>query len=205
MTDTMSSTDVDLRRPVSRRGAGRREAICEAVFELLAEVGYDRMTMDHVAERAHASKATIYRTWTDKPEMVVDAIVQHFGEEPPPVDTGSLRGDLLDLMDRACTAANRADGDVITGLITAAGHTPALADALQRTILESKAFLFTTIVDRAIARGEVPVGTGARTLQEVMHAMIVSHKTWQCGPMAEAYAVHVVDDVLLPVLKRSPC
>jgi AcrR family transcriptional regulator len=199
----MTDTAVDVRTPIARRGAGRRQAICEAVFELLAEVGYDRMTMDHVAERAHASKATIYRTWSDKPEMVVDAIVQHFGEEPPPVDTGSLRGDLLDLMDRACAAANRADGDVITGLITAAGRTPALAKVLQRTILESKAFLFGTIVDRAIARGEVPEGTDARTLQEVTHAMIVSHKTWQCGPMTEAYAVHVVDDVLLPILKRT--
>jgi AcrR family transcriptional regulator len=198
----MTDTAVDVRTPASRRGAGRREAICEAVFELLAEVGYDRMTMDHVAERAHASKATIYRTWADKPEMVVDAIVQHFGEEPPPVDTGSLRGDLLDLMDRACTAANRADGDVITGLITAAGHTPALATAMQRTILESKAFLFQTIVARAVARGELPQGTDAATLQEVMHAMIVSRKTWQCGPMSDEFAVHVVDDVLLPVLKR---
>jgi AcrR family transcriptional regulator len=200
----VNDSEVGVRMPAQRRGAGRRGAICEAVFGLLAEVGYDRMTMDHVAERAHASKATIYRTWPDKPQMVVEAIIQHFDEaEPDAPDTGSLRGDLLALMGRACDAVNSADGDVISGLMTAAGRTPPLASALQRCLLEAKAPLFRAIVGRAAQRGEVPGGTDPALLQEVMHAMIVSHKLWQNTPMTGDYARHVVDDVLLPIMRPS--
>jgi AcrR family transcriptional regulator len=197
----VSDSEVDQCVPAQRRGPGRREAICDAVFGLLAEVGYDRMTMDHVAERAHASKATIYRTWPDKPQMVVEAIVQHFDDdEPEAPDTGSLRGDLLALMGRACDAVNSADGDVISGLMTAAGRTPALATALQRCTLEAKAPLFQAIVTQAERRGEVPAGTDPLLLQEVMHAMILSRKLWQNVPLDKKYARHVVDDVLLPIL-----
>lgn len=198
----MNANEVDLLLPIQRRGPGRREAICEAVFALLAEVGYDRMTMDHVAERAHASKATIYRTWPDKPHMVVEAIVLHFDEEEPDVpDTGSLRGDLMAVMARACVAANSADGDVISGLMTAAGRTPALASALQRCVIEAKAPLFRSIIGRAAQRGEVCAQTDPALLQEVMHAMLLSRKLWQNTPMTEEYARHVVDDVLLPILR----
>ena len=57
----------------------RQAAICEAVFELLGEVGYDRMSMDAVAARARASKATIYRAWPNKPDLVMEALVHRFG------------------------------------------------------------------------------------------------------------------------------
>lgn len=199
----MDDTGV-VRPPAQRRGPERREAICEAVFGLLAEVGYDRMTMDHVAERAHASKATIYRTWQDKPEMVVEAITRRFDDETrTPPDSGSLRADLLALMGLACDAVNSADGDVISGLMTAAGRTPPLASALRRCLTEAKAPAFREIVARAVARGEVSPQTDAGLLQEVMHAMIFSRKVWDNTPMTEEYALHVVDDVLLPVLRRT--
>ena len=62
-------------------------------LELLAEIGYDKLTIDAVAERAHASKATIYRRWSNKAELVVEAL----GTQQPNfevLDTGSLEGDL---------------------------------------------------------------------------------------------------------------
>ena len=74
----------------------RHEAICEAVFELLGEVGYDRMSMDAVAARARASKATIYRAWPTQArpgDGGCGAPLRRHAPEPP--DTGSLRGDLL--------------------------------------------------------------------------------------------------------------
>ena len=78
------------------RVAGERELeILEATLEVLAEVGYDLLTMDAVASRAKASKATLYRRWRGKPELVVAAIMAHKGDTVAP-DTGSLRGDLLE-------------------------------------------------------------------------------------------------------------
>ena len=82
-------------RPSGARAAARRQAILDAALALLMEVGYDRMSMDGLAERAHAGKATIYRHWTGKAEVVVEAIrCRKCDNFSAPPDTGSLRGDL---------------------------------------------------------------------------------------------------------------
>src|SRR3954454_20971276 len=75
----------------------RERQILDAALEVLAEVGYDRLTMDAVAQRAKASKATLYRRWNGKVSLVIDALHHHHQQETPPtpVDTGSLRGDLI--------------------------------------------------------------------------------------------------------------
>src|ERR1700710_2333484 len=82
------------------RVEGVREAeILEAALDVLGEVGYDRMTMDAVALKAKASKATLYRRWNGKVSLIIDALLhdhqQHHYTEHGPVDTGSLRGDLI--------------------------------------------------------------------------------------------------------------
>lgn len=187
--------------PVNR-GAGRRKAICDAVFGLLAEVGYDRMTMDLVADRAHASKATIYRSWHDKPEMVVEAIQQRFDGGPEVPDTGSLRGDLLAILGRACSAANSAEGDVISGLMTAAGRNPRLACALKAYLVDARKPMYQAVIERAVARGEIPADADPALLHEVLHAMVLSRKLWENEPLTDEWAGHLVDDILLPVLRR---
>src|ERR1700679_672658 len=73
--------------------ASRDAALRDAALELLAEIGYDRLTIDSVAARAHASKTTIYRRWSGKAELVVDALNCLKDSRPVP-DTGSLSGDL---------------------------------------------------------------------------------------------------------------
>src|SRR3982751_5349875 len=90
------STQVE---PHSRpRVEGPREAeILEAALTVLAEVGYDRLTMDAVATKAKASKATLYRRWNGKVSLVIDALHHHHQHANPAVavDTGSLREDLI--------------------------------------------------------------------------------------------------------------
>jgi AcrR family transcriptional regulator len=196
---SVTDSAVGRRRPACR-GPERREAICEAVFKLLGEVGYDRMTMDRVAEKAHASKATIYRMWPDKPELVVESIMHHFAITPDAPNTGSLRGDLMSLMTVACKIATNGDGDVISGLITAAARTPALAETLQQLLYEGKKSLHETVIRQAVDRAEIPADTDPKLLHEVMHAMILSRKLWSNTPLDPEYVQHVVDDVLLPIL-----
>jgi AcrR family transcriptional regulator len=184
----------------------RHEAICDAVFALLSEVGYDRMSMDAVAARAHASKATIYRAWPNKPDLVMEAMAYHFGEAPPPPDTGSLRGDLLALTGAVCQMANGPDGAVVTGLLTAATRNPELSRALYRCAYESKCAVYQTIIANALVRGEVVTGTDPDLLHEVLHSMVLTRKLWAAesldGACAQKFVVHVVDDVLMPVLRR---
>lgn len=188
----------------AKRSPDRREAICAAVFQLLGEVGYDRMTMDAIATRARASKATLYRTWPDKPGLVAEALTWRFGATPEAPDTGSLRGDLMALVSLACQISNSPDGEVMTGVMTAAARNPTLARTLHECTFESKQVLHETIVRRAAERGELREAAGAGLLHEVMYAMIIARKLTSDEPMDEAYAAHVVDDVLIPVLTKCP-
>ena len=189
----------------SRRGAGRRTAICEAVCELLAKVGYDRMTMDAIANQAKASKATIYRMWPDKPQLVAEALKCEFAGNTDLPDTGSLRGDLLALLTSACKTANSVAGEVMVGVMTAASHDPHLAETLSETLFEGKSQLHAELVCRAVARGEVRADTDPSILHEVMHSMISGRQLWRLGPIDEEYARHMVDDILIPIMTyRQP-
>ena len=189
----------------SRRGAGRRTAICVAVCELLAKVGYDRMTMDAIASQAKASKATIYRMWPDKPQLVVEALRFQFGTDDKVQDTGSLRGDLIALMSTACEIVGGDLGEIVSGLMTAAAHDPRLAHALNKTLFADKAALHIEVVRRAVERGEIAPDTDPSIVHEVMHSMISTRKIWNLGPLNEAYTQHVVDQILIPVMtNRKP-
>lgn len=183
----------------ARRGPERRTAIFESVFELLAEVGYDRMTMDAVAARAHVSKATIYRTWPDKPELVAESIGHHFGATPAPSDTGSLRGDLIAQMEAACHSCNSVEGQVIAGVMTASARNQVLADTMREYMYENKRGIHEEIVRRAVERGEVASTTDPDLLHEVMHSMVIIRRL-EAAELDEKYLLHVVDDVLIPVL-----
>jgi AcrR family transcriptional regulator len=167
---------------------------------LLAEVGYDRMTMDAVAARAHVSKATLYRTWPDKRDLVAEALAANFGTLPPPQDTGSLRGDLLAVMTRACEIGNGTAGEVVAGVLTAATQCPALATALHETLYERKHAIHETVIRRAIERGEVHQDTDPHLLHEVLYSLVLTRRLKNDEPLDERFALHVVDDVLVPML-----
>jgi len=189
----------------SRRGAGRRTAICQAVCELLAKVGYDRMTMDAIANQAKASKATIYRMWPDKPQLVAEALKCQFGTDTEVPDTGSLRGDLMALMTTACEIVSSELGEMISGVLTAASHDPRLAETLNETLFEDKAQMHSELVRRAVDRGELPPEADPAIMHEVMHSMISTRKIWALGPLDDEYAQHVVDEILIPVMQyRKP-
>jgi AcrR family transcriptional regulator len=181
--------------------SARRAAIFDAVFDLLGEVGFDRMTMDAVAARARASKATIYRAWPNKSDLVVDALGHLFGEGPEAPDTGSLRGDLVAFMTVACEVADGPDGAVISGIMSAACRTPELSRALYRCAYEMKHGVYEEIIKRAVGRGEISSGARPETLHDVVHSMVLTRKLWAVGPLDEEFVVGVVDDVLIPVMR----
>lgn len=183
--------------------SARHAAIFDAVFELLGEVGYDRMTMDAVASRARASKATIYRAWPNKPDLVKDALAYRFGSTPDLPDTGSLRGDLVALMTGACQVANGPDGAVVVGIMSAATRNVELSRTLYRHAYEMKHVAYQQIIKRAVARGEIPAETNPAVLHEVVHSMVLTHKLWADAPLDDTFVVRVVDDVLMPILRSG--
>jgi AcrR family transcriptional regulator len=193
---------VESRRPT--RGKAREQAVLSAVIELLGEVGYEAMTMDAVAARAHASKATIYKRWRGKPELVraaVDTLVA--ARVPAAVDNGSLRDDLMAVM-RAMEGHLTADFlAMMSGLVHAMRRDPALAEALRAHLMDG-APAARLVIGRAVARGELRGGAEAE-FAALAHEVIEAHLFRQMavgGSLGEVFAVHVVDDLLIPVLTR---
>jgi AcrR family transcriptional regulator len=200
VVDTVLTRDEAAAAPVR---SARHAAIFDAVFDLLGDVGYDRMSMDAVAARARASKATIYRAWPNKPDLVMDALMYRFGGIPDAPDTGSLRGDLITLMTGACQIANGPDGSIMTGLMSAASRNVELSRTLYRCTYELKHGVHGTIIARAAARGELSADTKPELMHELMHSLVLTRKLWAVGPLDDEFVVHVVDDVLIPVLQRG--
>ncbi|HYQ32009.1 MAG TPA: TetR/AcrR family transcriptional regulator [Lapillicoccus sp.] len=183
--------------------SGRDAAICDATLALLLEVGYDRMSMDAVAARAHASKATIYRRWPGKQELVLDAVRARGVGLTVAEDTGSLRGDLMATYRSAIHGSAADDADLIAGVLRAMRTTPELADCVRSQVIESKCDVSRVIVARAIARGELPAETDPLILHEVASALWFHRVLVVGGPVDDAFIAHVVDDVLMPLLDRS--
>ena len=182
---------------------GRDSAICDATLELLVEVGYDRMSMDAVAARARASKATIYRRWPGKPELVLDAVRSRAPGLVVPADTGSLRGDLVATYSAAAHGAGAEEAELVAGVLRAMRSAPELGDCVRAQVFESKCAVSRTLVGRAVARGELPAGTDPLLLHEVAGALWFHRVLVVGGPVDDAFIAHVVDDVLIPLLTST--
>lgn len=180
----------------------REAAILDAALDVLSEVGYDRLTVSAVHQRAHASAKTVYRRWSGKEELMTAALaraVERAAVDPGDlVDTGSLRGDLVANLRRAGR-----DAPALTrGLLAAAavhGELGALALELLRA---QEARLTKVILARAVARGEVDTGVDAMLLADVTRGMTLQHLLLDPEPDDEEddFVETLVDRVLLPVV-----
>ena len=186
------------------RGEVREEAILRATLELLAEVGYDQLTIDGVAARAHCSKATIYRRWQGKAELVITAVRRHSAPPPQPAPgTGSLREDLLAALEAMRSSLAGQDTALLLGLMTAMRHDRELAAVVREQVIDSKREVFGAAVARAVARGELPAGADHTLLAEISSAMLLSRQLVTGQPLDAAFAQELVDDVLLPLLRHQ--
>ncbi|RVX42252.1 TetR family transcriptional regulator [Nonomuraea polychroma] len=178
----------------------RDRAILDATMELLSEVGYDRMTVDQIAKRAKASKATIYRRWAGKPELVVDVICRRFDMEVPlGQDTGSLRGDLAAIFRSLCQAVERKHTLVI-GLSSTLVSNQELARTL-RTHMQAKDLGdVKALLDQAVERGELAGAVDPARLFAIAEALVWHRMIFNGPPLGDSFVAESVDGVLLPVV-----
>ncbi|WP_446215364.1 TetR/AcrR family transcriptional regulator [Micromonospora sp. IBHARD004] len=178
----------------------RNPELMATVIDLLREVGYDRMTIDAVAARARVSKATIYRHWPGKAELVAAALRHRHVAVQTPADTGSLRGDLLELL-RTTVAICTVDGDLMQALTFAMRTSPELAQLVRQQVLPAGQVGTVAVVVRAAARGEIPAEAGERHLfHDLASAMVMSRIFAHGLPADDAFLTQLVDQVLIPVL-----
>jgi len=179
----------------------REQQILDATITVLAETGYDRLTMDAVATQARASKATLYRRWSSKPELVVEAICSHKAHSPAP-DTGTLRGDVLaahcgmgGLGDPRATAVQAA-------VVTAMARDAEFAATYRREFLGPKLAASRAIFERAQARGEIAADVDLDLLAPALPG-IVLHRVFLLGDAATPELIaRVIDQIILPACSR---
>src|ERR1700733_14030591 len=158
-----------------KRGVLREEAILLATLELLAESGYDQLTIDAVAARARCSKATIYRRWPGKAALGITAVRPHAGQPAIPAPApGSLRSDLLAALQAMRSSLSGQDAALILGLLIAMRRDPELADTVREQVLQAKREVFGAVIARAAARGDVPATTDGALLAEISSAVLFS-------------------------------
>jgi AcrR family transcriptional regulator len=164
---------------------------------VLQDVGYDRLTMDAVALRARASKATLYRRWNSKLRLVIDALLTT-KQAPVVPDTGSLRGDLLTMFCGLGGVTDHEAVGVFASVITAVGRDPEFAHAFRTEIIGPKIAASQEIWERAKARGELRPDADLSLLEPAL-AGIVLHRVFLMGeePTDELVA-RVVDQIILP-------
>jgi AcrR family transcriptional regulator len=186
------------------RGDVRERAILAATFELLAVVGYERLTMDAVAEHARASKSTIYRRWPNKAALVVAAFA---AIDPPPttteLDTGSLRGDLLALLRAVRQRFTGSNLSRLSSLMFAMQADPELATELRAYFLPVSAQLTHALLNRAGARGEVPMSADPGPLRDLVVGLFLTRVLVTGEAVDDTYLTQVVDGVLIPLLTTA--
>jgi AcrR family transcriptional regulator len=182
------------------RGEAREQAILDAALDLLGEVGYDRMSMDGLAARAQASKATIYRRWPGKAQVVVEAIRRRGCPDLTAPDTGGLRGDLQGALRMKCDAMSGEDGPLFVGLLMAARKDPELADLLHAQMRNDSRPFLAELLDRAVGRGEIPSCPDPAAVRELVPALILQRMMFGDELSDEAFISHVIDDFVIPLL-----
>jgi AcrR family transcriptional regulator len=182
--------------------ASRDLAICQATLDLLAELGYDNLTMDAVAARAHASKATIYRRWPGKAALVVDALQRSKGTKPDP-DTGSLSGDLDAMSEGFCSPENSFNAKIMLGLITALAHDAEIREVFRARMIEPRMNAMRSLFERAVERGEVSRECNLDLLGSLLPALMIQ-QVLITGELPDAeFLAQVRRDVILPLATAS--
>jgi len=187
------------------RDPSRDGAIRAAILEVLARSGYSGLTMDAVAAAAGVGKATIYRRWRTKSDLVADAVAQlsHTPVEVP--DSGSLEGDLRALLRWLVDTVNGPIGAAIRALLSALPHEPDLRAAFHEGPLALWGAAFDQVWERAEQRGELPTGMTGTAVAATASAPILQRWLFDGEPVPPEFADEMVADVVLPlVTARCP-
>lgn len=187
-----------------RRGEQLNDAIFQACVDELRENGYLNLTMDRVATRARTGKATLYRRWPSKVELVADALRHSLPVFEPPPDTGRLRDELLSLLE--CVADDLAgpSGAAARGLIAEAVRSPELYRLLPGQGTDPVVPTTMEVIRRAVVRGEVPATALTPRVAGVASELLLLHFLTRGAPIPHEVLIEIVDQVVLPLLTGIP-
>lgn len=186
-----------------KRDHTRDPDILDAALDVLTETGYDGMTMELVATRAKAGKATLYRRWPSKGELVIDAIAcmkrSDFDQDHLP-DTGTLRGDLVAMVRPHAIEDGARKMRIMAGLMSMISRSPELAEAARTAIVEPRASANRILLQRAVDRGEISAHCDIENLATLSQSMAVYRVLVLQKPANRDFFIQLIDGVILPAV-----
>jgi AcrR family transcriptional regulator len=182
------------------RSTQSHQAILQATLELLAEVGFERMSIDAIATRAGVGKTTIYRRYKSKEELVADAI-ESLREDVIIPDTGSFWGDIEALIQSAAQITLSPLGrQTVAMIISSATSSPQFAQVYWTNYLQPRRQAFGIVLERAKARNEIQAEVDSNLVFDIMSGVMLYALVFQ--PMTEPWEVYVSHALKL-VLKNA--
>lgn len=180
----------------------REAEILAVTLALLQEHGYDQLTVDAVANAARASKATVYRRWPSKAELVLAAFIEGVRQVAVPPNTGTLRGDLLSLGEAICQEGGKHASTIRAVLVEVSRHS-ALNDAMQHQFLEQRKALIQHIVQQAVDRGEIAKDALSDELWDLLPGYLIFRCIIPDRPPSGRTVQALVDGFLIPGLSTT--
>lgn len=190
-----------------KRDESRDPEILDAALDVLAETGYDGMTIDMVAARAKAGKATLYRRWSSKEDLVIDAVARMKSGDlnlSSPPDTGTLRGDLVAMVKSPTLKNAEHRLKVMAGIMSMIARNPELAAVAHAALIEPRAAANRLIFQRAIDRGEIPADADLEMLSTLGAAIVNFRSLMLQQPVDRDFMIRTIDQVVLPAAGLRP-
>jgi AcrR family transcriptional regulator len=186
---------------LSRRGAERAKAVLDATVDLLTEVGFAGLTIDAVAARAHSSKATIYKSWPTKTDLVV-AIAQQIESPPMPtlVADATLTESLRNMVDAVRELTVGASGHLILALHAASRMDPVINTAVELHLVEPHQGAITEALNEMKAARLLADDINTDLAGRVIASLIVDRALASGLPIPVDELDRIVTSWLVPVL-----
>jgi len=180
----------------------RESELLAVTLELLQRNGYEGLTVDQVVAEARASKATVYRRWPTKAELVLAAVMEGVRQVAVAPETGSLRTDLIEIGDKIAKQA-RAHATTMRAVLVEASRNSVLNDFMQQQMIAQRKKLITGVLRQAVERGEIRAEAVNDDLWDVLPGYLVFRAVIQDRPATRRTVEALVDEVILPSLTRD--
>jgi AcrR family transcriptional regulator len=179
----------------------RETELLDVTLQLLQEHGYDRLTLDAVAATARASKATVYKRWPSKAELVLAAFIEGIRQVAVPPETGTLRGDLLQLGE-VIAQQTRQHASTIRAVLVEVSRNPELNAVMQHQFVNQRKALIQYVLQQAVDRGEISDAVISNELWDVLPGYLIFRSIIPSRPPTRRTVQMFVDEVIIPSLTR---
>ncbi len=198
----LSETEERTARRPGGRSARVRRAVLDATGALIAELGYQGLSVEAVAQRAGVHKTTVYRRWPTKSDLVFELVQDRSAQNVRVPDTGNLERDLeIFALGILANISSEVGNRLVKTVVAAAADAPEVA-SLSHEFWRERLSLAATMVERAISRGEVPAGTDSNLILEALVAPLYLRLLITGEPINKRFATRLAR--LVAAAARAP-